>query len=162
MGEIWKVIDGYENYEVSTAGRVRNIATSVVLKPNNCGRYLQVKLSQNSKRKNFLVHRLVASAFIPNPDNKPQVNHINGIKTDNSASNIEWTTPSDNIKHSYLKNLRCPTMGETNGQAKLVESDVLKIRQMSAGFTTQEIAEMWGVSASSIRLILRRKTWKHI
>ena len=94
--EIWKKIDGYENYSVSNMGRVRNDTTDKILSPGkDGGGYYQVFIGRKSRK----VHRLVAIAFIPNPDNLPQVNHINEDKTDNRADNLEWCTAAYNINH---------------------------------------------------------------
>lgn len=90
--EWWKYIKGYEGlYMVSTFGRVKNSRTGRILKPsvNNCG-YLQVRLCKNGITKNYLVHRLVAEAFISNPDNLPTVDHINRIVSDNRVENLRW------------------------------------------------------------------------
>lgn len=104
LEEEWRPIDGFPNYAVSNRGRVMNIKTGKVLKigVNRCG-YEQVGLSMNCKRMIFLIHRLVANAFIPNPNNLPEVNHINEIKTDNNVNNLEWSSASRNNKHSLYK-----------------------------------------------------------
>ena len=103
MREQWKPIENYPEYEVSTMGRVRNILTGHILKPYDDGRgYLRVKLH----RANLRVHILVAKSFIPNPENKPEVNHKKGKKNDPRASQLEWVTPSENVKHSWENNLR--------------------------------------------------------
>ncbi len=104
MNEIWKSIEGYEGlYEVSNLGNVRSLnwhltGTIRVLKPRQNGYgYLSVILYKNGKMKKFYVHRLVASAFLPNPQNLPQVNHKDENKTNNSIENLEWCSCKDNI-----------------------------------------------------------------
>ena len=100
---MWRDIKNYEGlYQVSDKGEVRSLnykktGKVQILKPakNNCG-YLLVTLSKNGKRKGFLIHRLVAEAFIPNPDNLSQVNHKDEIKTNNNYLNLEWCTASYN------------------------------------------------------------------
>lgn len=120
MGEIWKTIDGYENYQVSNMGNVKNIITGKILKGQNNGKgYLHVSLYDNNhKCKIIMIHRLVAKAFIPNPNNLPQVNHIDECKTNNRADNLEWITSEDNINHG-THNTR---VGENNPNRKPIYS----------------------------------------
>lgn len=102
MDLMWKRIAGYENYIVSSNGVIQNVKTNKILKPSFDKKgYLEVWLSLNGKPKKFSVHRLVASAFIPNPENKTQVNHIDGDKSNNNLSNLEWVTNQENILHSF-------------------------------------------------------------
>lgn len=97
---MWKPIKDFPNYEVSDSGEFRNVITGRILKfkPNERG-YLYTNLSKNSKYKTHKVHRVVAETFIPNPENKPQVNHIDGDKMNNAVRNLEWVTQSENIRH---------------------------------------------------------------
>lgn len=139
MKEIWKDIDGYEGYQVSNLGRVRSLdridsnnhpLKGVILKPHisNSG-YLLVGLYKQQKRDGKLLHRLVAEAFLPNPDNKPEIDHINTIKTDNTVflnedgsinyekTNLRWTTRKENINNPLTKtkmriNARKPSKGK--------------------------------------------------
>lgn len=101
MEEVWKPVEGYENYHVSNMGNVMNINTGKVLKGQNNGNgYLHVCLyNKEHKCKLVMIHRLVAKAFIPNPENLPQVNHIDERKHNNHADNLEWITSEDNINH---------------------------------------------------------------
>ena len=111
MSEEWRDVAGYEDlYQVSSEGRVKSLERTYIdksgreryvkeciLKPGmDKGGYLRVGLCDGEKRKTFKVHRLVCEAFHENPDNKPQVNHVNEIKTDNRASNLEWATAREN------------------------------------------------------------------
>ena len=104
MMEEWKMVVGYEGiYQVSSEGRIKN-AYGHILKPDTARNgYKRVKFFDKKK---FLVHRLVAIAFIPNPQNKEVVNHKNGIKTDNRVGNLEWSTWGDNERHAYALGLK--------------------------------------------------------
>ena len=109
---LWKPIPDYEqSYEVSTAGQVRNIRSGRILTARLGGTasYRFVSLYKHNKEKHFLVHRLVAAAFVPNPYGKPQVNHKDMDKENNAASNLEWVTVSENHRHAFA-NGRKPTL----------------------------------------------------
>ena len=118
--EQWKNVVGFEGlYEVSNLGRIKNV---VRITNNRCGKYymggkilkqsvygkgyLHISLWKNKCRYTIPVHRIVAEAFIPNPNNFSQVNHINGIKTDNAVENLEWCNNSLNQKHAYKLGLQ--------------------------------------------------------
>ena len=112
MEEEWKDIEGYENkYQVSNLGRVKRILyknqystkpkENILAKRCDGKGYAQVILYKNGKGKSIKVHRLVGKAFIPNTENKPQINHINGIKDDNRVENLEWCTNRENQIHAF-------------------------------------------------------------
>lgn len=124
--EIWKIIKGFENYAVSNLGNVKNILNNKILKSNNNGiGYYQVRIRNNDRLyKSVYIHRLVAINFIENKTlNKTDINHINGIKSDNNLSNLEWITKSENTKHAY-RNKLIPLV--TNGK-KVVDVKTNKI-----------------------------------
>lgn len=99
MNEIWKDIKDYPNYQVSNLGRVRNKKGSIRKTKLKKDGYISITLCKNGEHKTFLVHRLVATAFIPNPNNYTIINHINEDKTDNRAENLEWCTAKYNINY---------------------------------------------------------------
>ena len=101
----WKTLDIIPNYLISNKGVVINKKTGKVLKHQLKKGYHRLELVTLNGRKHFLVHRLVAQAFIPNPENKPQVNHINGNKNDNSVENLEWCTNYENAHHAIKNGL---------------------------------------------------------
>lgn len=149
MNEIWAPIKGYEGlYEVSSLGRVRSVDRSVCytnskgntieyIKPSQLlsgstydfARYPVVMLYRNGCRKTYKVHRLVANTFIPNPEHKPEVNHIDGDHTNNCVDNLEWVTGPENLAHAYSTGL----------------SKVVKVRCINTGdeFETMSAAERY-------------------
>lgn len=122
MKEIWKKINGYPKYSVSNRGRVRNDNSGYILKPYVVGahnnQYLAVDLHI---KKNLKVHRLVALHFIPNPENKREVNHLDGDHFNNAVSNLEWVTGSENCKHAYDQLGKIRLKGQLNPYARKVE-----------------------------------------
>lgn len=140
MNEIWKDIKEYEGlYQVSNLGNVRSLGRYVknknnklqyfpekILKTGNVQEYLKVTLSNNNKQRYYRVHRLVAEAFISNPENKPEVNHIDGDKKNNCVDNLEWCNRSENEKHAYKNGLAKPSQKQKNAVAKYARENYSK------------------------------------
>ena len=163
--EIWKDVKGYEGlYRVSNLGRVFSIRTNIFLSESkNMKGYSILAFTIKDKSYMQLVSRLVAKMFIENPENKSQVNHKDGIKSNNNAINLEWCTNSENMKHSYKTGLHISMKGENHPCSKLTKKDVLYIRDNYKEMgSTKDIALKYGVKPNAILNIINIKTWKHI
>lgn len=171
--EIWKQIQGFEGlYEVSSYGRIRTLRSSPKLKVNHCltpaecavrnGKgYKTVTLYRDKRGKQLMVHRLVAEAFIPNPENKPQVNHKDTDKHNNIKDNLEWCTNAENKEHAIMNGLS--GKGDMNSMSKLTRFDVNAIRELySSGVKPSFLSEKYGICKQHVHAIVTRKAWKHI
>lgn len=183
IAEVWKDIQGYEGlYQVSNFGRVKSLGRFVInpLVPKgyswhpesilkqyklSCG-YLNVILCKNGKGTLLKVHRLVAIAFIPNPKNKPHIDHINTIKTDNNINNLRWVTAKENLKNTItIEHLKARRATE---ETKIKISNALsgknnprarKVRNLETNeifYTINSAGQKYGVKSSSIRDAIRR------
>ena len=156
-------IDSYD-YEVNELGEVFRIGNP---KPKyqsvNRDGYKVVGLWKNNKATAKTAHRLVALAFIPNPENKPCVNHIDGDKQNNHVSNLEWVTYSENTVHSFENGLQIPSKGEDTGNSKHTNEQVHEIcRLMQEGLRNIEIIEMYGYPKSLLKNIRNGNGWEFI
>lgn len=159
MNETWKDIDGFKGYAVSNYGRIKSARK--ILKPQKTHHnYLQVCLSYGNGRK---LARLVAIAFIPNPNNYPEVNHLDGDKANNHISNLEWCTHKENCIHAIRTGLKVNAKGESHYKARLTEKQVLEIRgQVKLGAKQNAIAKQFGLTCGHVNQIVKKKCWKHI
>jgi len=146
-----------DDYEITRDGRIINKRwkREVKPRPNDKG-YLRVCIAGKFR----FVHRMVAEKYVPNPDNKPQVNHIDGNKLNNSADNLEWVTNMENRQHAIKHGLN--SYGEKCSFAILDEEKVRFIRSHKNEYKQQELADMFGVSRENISGIQRNIRWKHV
>lgn len=162
---MWKPVKGYEGYyEINQNGLVKRVDTQqYVVEHKNHKGYMKVNLNLSGVRKGKAVHRLVAEAFVDNIHDKPFVNHIDGDKFNNSASNLEWVTDSENKLHAF-KNGLISKVGSRNGNSKLTEEDITKARTAYLnGITTKELALAYGVHQTTIqRAISGKRYWKNV
>lgn len=166
MNEIWKNIKGYEgHYQASNLGFIRSIKFNkklVMSRVFDKDGYVKTQLYLNGVASYFRVHRLVASEFVLNTDNKPEINHIDGNKENNHYKNLEWVTCIENIHHANDNNLS--VKGSRVHCSKLNDYKVLKIRSMysKGNHSHHSLAREFGVSHGNIYKILNRRIWKHI
>jgi len=156
-------VKGHPRYEISRNGTIRN-RENLKIKSQYVGStgYYMVSFSYNNKSKPQRVHRLLATTFKPNPENKPNINHLDGNKLNNDLNNLEWCTHAENMRHAFRTGLANNT-GIKNGMAKLNPASARKIKQLlSEGVSQQKIADQFNVSRSCILKINLNKTWKHV
>lgn len=166
---MWKDIKGYEGfYQVSNKGQIKSLKRWMVASERiltgslPISGYPTVSLIKNRVDKKVKIHRLVALHFVDNPKMKPQINHKNGIKTDNHFLNLEWCTASENTRHAFDIGL-ISQKGESNNSSKLTKKEVVAIRNHNTNLITQErMAKIYNVSRSLIGLVVNRKRWSHL
>jgi HNH endonuclease/NUMOD4 motif len=163
MKEHWLPIRGYEElYWVSNLGNVRSIRVDYLIGDfDRCG-YRRVVLHNSGNKKRFLVHRLVADAFIGPREGKMTVNHKNGHKYDNSADNLEYMTQSANEKHSFDHLGRKSPTGSKHWNSKLTESQVQEIIGKRSSHSLKELSEEYGVGLPTISMICNRLIWRNV
>ncbi len=173
MEEQWKTIQNYPDYAVSNLGRIKRLTSRTCAKAGTILRtpgrskarpYLSVDLCYPGGKRTELVHRLVAIAFLGEPSFRgAEVNHIDADKGNAAVSNLEWVTSSANQHHSYESGLQT-AKGESNGQAKLKEHEVLEIRALhsASGVDVETLAERYGVHKRTALDVVRRQSWAHI
>ena len=161
----YKPIPDFEKYHCSNFGRVKSFARypeGKILTPHiNKQGYLCVDLWKDGKGKKFLVSRLVAITFLPNPLNKPQVDHIDTHRFNNHVSNLRWATGSENTKYTFENGRQAP-QGEEHPNSKLTAEQVELIRLNPDGLSQKELGEIFNISSSTIGLIQRGKKWKSV
>ena len=150
------------NYSISDAGRIKNSQNKIISsRVTNTG-YVQVHLSVHGIAKFYLMHRLVAGTFIPNPDNKPIVNHIDCNKQNNWVENLEWVTYSENNAHA-IKTNSISNIGESSYKATISESTAHNIcRMLSENVSITDISKTLNVNKSVIHHILYKQSWKQV
>lgn len=171
--EIWKDIKGYEGiYQVSNYSRIKSLARfrktkansiqyrqDLILKfgPQSKPGYYSIGLFRDSKEKKFSRHRLVAEAFIPNPENHPQINHKNGIKGDDRIENLEWVTAKQNTIHAHQMGL-CTN----NHVRKINEETALRVVELCKTNPRKKVAEILEIPRTTIEALMIGRSWSHV
>lgn len=163
-----KSIKNYEGYySVSDDGFVVNDRTGRILKPDNCrasrlkNPYLRITLSRDNKQERFALHRVVANHFIDNPENKPEVNHLDGNRWNNAKHNLEWCTTEENLEHERKNELFLK--GESHGNAKYSKEQVHLIKDLTVkGYSRRECAELSKTTLSFVKDVRNGRAWKHV
>lgn len=177
MQEIWKFIEGYNNrYQVSNLGRVKSlkkddicpnggkfVREERIMKFSLTNGYNRVGLLRDGKYRHWFIHRLVAIAFIDNPHNKPFVNHINSIRTDNKVENLEWCTQKENVIHAHKMGRHPKKIGEEHHNSTVTKQQIIEIKKLiKNGIMPTPISKITGINVGMIYNIKAGYSWKHI
>lgn len=166
---MWKKIKDFEDYEVSIYGEVKShkYGKEIILKKRYTkDGYIQYVLLKNGKSYTKRAHRLVAEAFIDNPEHKPTVNHEDGNKINNYYKNLTWATKKEQMQHAYNLGLKKPMQGNMNCNHVLSEHEVTEIRKLykphSKEFGMKALAKKYEVSEATINRVVHNKSYKNI
>lgn len=153
MKEIWKPVDieyYKDEYLVSNLGNIKSLKNNIIMKPSRLyNGYLTIPLTRNGYTTRYTVHRLVATAFIQNPNNMPQINHKNGIRTDNNITNLEWCTAQENIKDAINRN-RGRGYIKVGGQPKKVKQYALDGKFIKEWNSIKEVTKQININSGNI------------
>ena len=159
-----KLESPYSNYSITNFGNIFSNDNQYCLTPRDKEGYLRVTLTNDfGETKDVFMHRLIAKAFIPNPENKPYINHKDGVKNNNDIENLEWVTPKENAIHASRTKLL--KMGEEHHNSKITEDDVRFIRsELKKGKTQAQIVRESNkkYTRSIVQKIHLNKRWKHV
>ena len=165
--EVWRPVKDYEGYyEISNFGKLMSLnykgnGYKKILKTNiNEFGYERIRLNVEKVGKNKKIHRLVAEAFIDNPENKRCVNHKDGNKRNNNLTNLEWCTHSENKLHAFKNNITKALCGENSYNSKLNNKYVIEIYKSVKSH--RQLATEYGVAKNAITSIKAKKTWREI
>jgi len=175
MEEMWKPIKDFEDlYEISNLGRIKSLeksrnyknttrlVRSKILNSANCQGYRILTLSRDSKKVNYRVHRLVCEAFIPNPKNKPYVNHIDENKSNNVVTNLEWVTAKENINHSILISGKKTNKGKTWENHKFSFNQCLEmVNHFKNGLNVRKISIKFDSNSNTISKIIKNEKYNN-
>ena len=160
--EIWKTIEEYPDYQISSAGNVMSYKNGrkILRKLSTTKKgYVRTSFRHNGESKMIPVHQLVLKHFGPSQPPNTTPDHINRIKTDNRIENLRWATPEQQRENSVPAKLK----GETNGSSKLTEAQVREIKEKSAqGIASRKIAKEYGVTKTLILYIRSGRLWSHV
>lgn len=159
MAEEWLPVSGYEGlYEVSNIGHVRNMKTGHILKPiNNGNGYLTVSLCKEGKPQKLFIHRLVATAFVENPNNYNIVNHLDESRNNNSAENLEWTTNERNLRYGTATKRMAEKLRGRIGKNSSHHRDIVCVDTGEIFHGSGEINRKYGISTKNISSCCKHK-----
>ena len=161
-GEQWKPVPNYEDYNVSSFGRVKSFKNGKVkiMKPKlYMNGYLYIGVTKNNKQKAVLIHLLVARLFLQNNENKREVDHVDGVKFNNYVGNLRWSTSKENKAFAYQLGLM--KVGENHHNSKLTNEQVIFIRENPEKLTREQLAKKFNVDMATISNVQMGKVYKN-